>query len=230
MFVSHGLECHRICHSAFGIESQLIDCLCTTQQEAETRMFLHVNHISDNGFSKLIVESADTDVEMLAIYFQNFIAAHYYILRGTKNKTRFIDIKEISGSLGPERCKALPGLHALMGCESKSAFVGKGKQAAFKIMHRSEENQSALQHLGESFEMAKEVYMKLERFVCQLYGKTSRDVNDLCYKLFCIKGLQSQQLRRANYQTAIWKRSLESHPEIPSSAENGWNIVNELNS
>ena len=61
-------------------------------------------------------------------------------------------------------------------------------------MHRSEENQSGLQHLGESFELAEEVYTKLEKFVCQLYGKASRDVNDLRYKLFCRKGLQSQQL------------------------------------
>ena len=87
LFVSHGSECHRICHSAFGVESQLVDCLCTTQEEADTRMFLHVNHISDSGFSKLIVKSADTDVEMLAIYFQNFIAAHCCILRVTKYKT-----------------------------------------------------------------------------------------------------------------------------------------------
>ena len=105
-------------------------------------------------------------------------------------------------------------------------------------MHRSEENQSALQHLGESFELAEEVFAKLERFVCQLYGKASRDVNDLRYKLFCTKGFESQQLPptrdglpkhicRANYQAAIWKRSLESHHEIPSPAENGWKIVNE---
>ena len=112
LFVSYGLECHRICHSAFGIESQFVDCLCTTEEVADTRMFLHVNHISDNGFSKLIVKSVDTDVEMLAIYFQNFIASHWYILRSIKNKTCFIDIKSISDSLEPQRCKSLPGPHA----------------------------------------------------------------------------------------------------------------------
>ena len=31
LFGSHGSECHRICHSAFEIQSQLVDCLCTTQ-------------------------------------------------------------------------------------------------------------------------------------------------------------------------------------------------------
>ena len=84
-----------------------------------TGNFVHINHISDN----------------LAIYFQNFIAAHCYILRGTKNITCFIDIKAISDSLSPERCKALPGLHALTGCNFRSAIVGKDKQqAAFEIM------------------------------------------------------------------------------------------------
>ena len=102
----------------------------------------------------------------------------------------------------------------------------KSKLAAVKIIHRS-----------ESFELAEKVYMKLERFVCQLYGKTSRDINDLCHKLFFAKGLLSQQFppardalrkhtRRAKYQAAIWKRSLESHLEIPCSAENGWKLVN----
>ena len=90
LFVSHGSEYHRICHSAFLIESKLVDCLCAVQEEPDTRMFLYVNHISDNGFSKLIVKSADTDVEMLAVYFQNFIAAHCYILRGTEKPASLI--------------------------------------------------------------------------------------------------------------------------------------------
>ena len=112
--------------------------------------------------SKLIVKSADTDVEMLAIYFENFIAAHciYYGVQKIEPASLFIDTKAISDSLGPDGCKVLPGPHALTRCDSTSAFVGKGKQAAFKIMHRSEENQSALQHLGESFELAEEVYWK----------------------------------------------------------------------
>ena len=84
LFVSHESECHRICHSAFGIESQLVDCLRTTQEEADTRMFLHVNNISDNGFSKLIVKSTDTDAEMLAIYFQKFRCCSLLYITGHK--------------------------------------------------------------------------------------------------------------------------------------------------
>ena len=109
-------------------------------------MFLHVNHISENGFSKLIVKSADTDVEIFAIYFQNFIAAHYYIsyIYGVqKIKPASLILKQFLTVWGLKDANHYQDLHALTGCDSTSAFVGKGKQAAFKIMHRSEENQSA---------------------------------------------------------------------------------------
>ena len=90
-------------------------------------MFLHINHISDNGFSKLIIKSAHTDVEMLAIYLQNFIAALCCILGVQKIKPASFISKQFL-CLGPERCKTLPGIHALTGCGSTSAFVGKSRQ------------------------------------------------------------------------------------------------------
>ena len=139
LFVSHESECHRICHSAFGIESQLVDCLRTTQEEADTRMFLHVNNISDNGFSKLIVKSTDTDACNLLSKISLLLIVIYYGAQKIKPASliskRFLTVWGLKDAI-----KALPGLHALTGCDSISAFVGKGKQAAFKIMHRSEEN------------------------------------------------------------------------------------------
>ena len=38
----------------------------------------------------------------------------------------------IGQSLGEYVCKALPGMYALTGCDSTSAFVGKGKMQAFR--------------------------------------------------------------------------------------------------
>ena len=37
----------------------------------------------------------------------------------------------IGQSLGEDVCKALPGMHALTGCNSTSVFVGKGIRQAF---------------------------------------------------------------------------------------------------
>lgn len=65
----------------------------------------------------------------------------------------------------------------------------------------------------------------------------TKDVNVLRYCLFCAKkgDLDSNQLapfvdtlrkhcERANYQAAIWRRSLQSHPQIPSPAGHGWSL------
>ena len=37
----------------------------------------------------------------------------------------------IGQSVGEDVCKALPGMHALTGCDSTIAFVGKGKRQPF---------------------------------------------------------------------------------------------------
>ena len=75
--------------------------------------------------------------------------------------------------------------------------------------------------------------------MCHLYQSKARtsDVNDLRCKLFCAKKgeVESWQLppcaaalrqhsERANYQAGIWKRCLESCPDIPSPAGHGWCI------
>ena len=63
----------------------------------------------------------------------------------------------------------------------------------------------------------------------------TNEVNELRYRLFCWKkvNVDSNQLPpcddslrkhglRANYQAAIWKRSLKRCPEIPSPLGCGW--------
>ena len=52
-------------------------------------------------------------------------------------------------SLGEDVCKALPGMHALTGCKSTSAFVGKSRRS---ITVESDPNLcSAMMMFGNSF-------------------------------------------------------------------------------
>ena len=63
----------------------------------------------------------------------------------------------------------------------------------------------------------------------------TEEVNDLRYQLVCMKRgeAESSQLppcrdcltmhtQRANYQAAVWRRSLDSAPEIPNPIDHGW--------
>ena len=83
--------------------------------------------------------------------------------------------------------------------------------------------------------MSDELFAKMERFICALYGPPEHSsVNDLRYDMFCLKAAQCSQLPptkdalqkhvlRANYQAAIWHRALCAMPEIPDPMDgHGW--------
>jgi hypothetical protein len=86
-----------------------------------------------------------------------------------------------------------------------------------------------------SFDADETLFCGREKFVCQLYGggPNQTDVNKCRYDMFCTKQSQSQSLppcqdalkkhiQRANYQAAVWRRTLEANPEIPSPEGRGW--------
>ena len=107
------------------------------------------------------------------------------------------------------------------------------------MLKSSKEVQDLFQDLGTDWELSEELFSKLNEFTCQLYGSKSPNmqVNDFRYHLFCSKKgeVESHQLppcqdsfhkhaQRANYQTAIWRRSLEKEADIPSPVGFGWKL------
>ena len=85
------------------------------------------------------------------------------------------------------------------------------------------------------------IYFKCFRislsFTCRMYSSRpgANSINELRYRLFCSKrGIIESDQRppcadclskhacRANYQTGIWRRSLENCPEIPIPLRHGW--------
>lgn len=102
--------------------------LCSNHEEADTRMLLHAQHASTNGFEKVFIKSLDTDVEVIACYHQEAITAEIIIISGTKTRSRTISITRMCEKIGIEVCRALPGVHVLTGCDTVSTFVGKGKK------------------------------------------------------------------------------------------------------
>ncbi len=72
-------------------------------------------------------------------------------------------------NVGPRVAEALPSLHAFMGCDSTSAFAGKGKLAALRLLKSEPEYQDLFKSFGSSWEVSEEMFKKLEGFKCQLY-------------------------------------------------------------
>ena len=53
-------------------------------------MFLHALHASDAAHQQILIKSSDTDIEVLACYFREYISADIFLLSGTKSRARFI--------------------------------------------------------------------------------------------------------------------------------------------
>ena len=68
-----------------------------------------------------------------------------------------------------------------------------------------------------------------------MYGQKSTSVDEACHGLFCLTGKGDFQLppnrdslvlhsQRANYQAAIWRRSLVARQAVPSPVGHGWKL------
>ena len=62
----------------FSIVKMSIPELCSTHEEADTRLLLHAAHASRQGFANVVIRSPDTDVAVLALSFSADIAAHLF--------------------------------------------------------------------------------------------------------------------------------------------------------
>ena len=225
-----------------------IEQLRSNQEEADTRMFLHLID-GCRTYNNFVIHTPDTDVFMIAFAVSEMTQASIYVKTGCKEKTRIIGINAIKQSLKvkfipkdvsmTEFTNALLSLHAFTGCDTVSAFTGKGKLKAMKVMCADASFVHLFTSLGNQWDLQETQMLKIEEFVCKLYGYTMNDVNLLRYKIFCSKkgNIDCEKLPpcfsslyqhslRANYQSRIWKLCTESNPIIPSPNSNGWKLEN----
>ena len=234
------VTCGRECFEITSGGSRLVPELCSSQEEADTRIFLHAAHAAREGYGAVVIASEDSDVTILGLSLQDKIPSTIYQRMKARGHAKIFNISEMAEAWSPLR-SAMVGIHAFTGCDTVSAFAGKGKISALKLIATSEEWHQAFADLGKQWEVPEELYQKLEAFTCIWYGaKATTSINDLRYNIFCAKKgeIESHQLppckdtlykhiKRANYQAAIWKRSLERAPAVPSPVGRGWLLSNE---
>ena len=86
----------------------------------------------------------------------------------------------------PKKCEALLGLHAFTGCDTVSAFAGKGKIAGLNLLGKGMHLET-LQSFGSEWHISADLVSRLEEFTCQLYSTHTniKKVNDMRFNLFC---------------------------------------------
>ena len=99
-----------------------------SHEEADTRLLLHVAQGIRCDFDKVIIRTVDTDVVILSTAnFHQLCPTELWISFGAGKHHRYIPAHQIAVNLGEEKCRALTFFHAFTGCDTVSAFFGKGK-------------------------------------------------------------------------------------------------------
>ena len=110
-----------------------------SQEEADTRMFLHVADAIQSGFTgfrKVVVCTVDTDVLVLAVTLldkpQTLTEGrvHLWVTFVTGMNLRYLAARDIARSFVNGAALALHAFHTFNGCDTVSCFHGEGKKKA----------------------------------------------------------------------------------------------------
>ena len=111
--------------------TDLSDLSPCPQEEADTRMMLHLCHAADQGHTKAYLRTVDSDVVVLSIFFHSLGLSELWIGFGSGKTYKDIPIHHIAEMLGMQRCQALLFCHAFTGCDVVSSMMGIGKKTAW---------------------------------------------------------------------------------------------------
>ena len=203
-----------MCHALRPTDNEIhvvpVPNLRCDHEEGDTRMLLHAHYVADHTCQLLFHT-------------------------GTGTKIRTIDVQLVRKQLGDEILHAMLGLHALSGCDSVSGFYGKVKGA--KLLFTEKTYQETFGELGMQHDLSENLFNEVQKYVCHLYGQADCiDVNTARYNLFRLgkhsdellpptKDSLKKQVMRANYQAAVWRRSLEQLQDLPTPVGKGWKLT-----
>ncbi|ELU07992.1 hypothetical protein CAPTEDRAFT_216620 [Capitella teleta] len=207
-----------------------------THEEADTRVILHLHDAVQKGLKTAMIRTVDTDVVIIAASaFTTIKPAKLWIAFGSGRNFRHLPVHEIVNCLGFSRCSSLPLFHAMTGCDTVSAFYGRGKRTAWETWQSYPEVTEAFQKCVSSDTVSKTCMSLLERFVILLYDKSSKatDVNEARKHIFTQKARSlenipptqaalEQHVKRAVLQAKIWNNSTEAVPSAIDPSKWGW--------
>ena len=148
--------------------------------------------------------------------------------------------------------KALPGFHAISGCDATVSFLNKGKIRPFAVMGKTKKFLQAISVLSEDGNLQQNTFNDIGDFVCSLYGFPNiSSVDEARIRMFeqkyapknerdpltgitvinpslmppCQRVLQ-QNIRRADFVARAWKNAHKAMLSPGNPLDCGWILKN----
>ena len=106
-------------------------------------------------------------------------------------------IEPLWAALGPDRAKALLGLHAFSGADNNGRLARLGKPTWFQLFMEAEDDVTeALCTLCDDADMSEDLQLTLAQFVCTAYSPKGHlsSIPELRWQLFCKFMAESEKL------------------------------------
>ena len=87
MFITYRSSCKTITTYGEHLFSTEISCLASNQEEADTKMFLCIQYANSLGVESFCIDTVDSDVGILALYYSTVLEGNIYLRLGKKSKT-----------------------------------------------------------------------------------------------------------------------------------------------
>ena len=110
------ITCDEECFKIMSNTVELVPELESSQEEVDTHMMLHLAHISQYDFSCALIASIDADVTFLCLTNYHKFPMPLFQTCCSETRMKYVDIASIGNVLGRNVCEALPGMHAITGC------------------------------------------------------------------------------------------------------------------
>ena len=122
------LSTSQLIHNAFLLNS--------TAEEADQKIVRHALHCIKSMYDQIVVYSIDTDVLVLLLGYvasemENATHSFSMYFKMVSSSPKWYNICQLVEELGADVCKALPFFYCFTGCDTVSAFNGKGKCSFF---------------------------------------------------------------------------------------------------
>ena len=137
--------------------------------------------MSKEKYQKIRIHSPDSDIFFILLkYVHKMDETTLMFDTGNGNKRHLINIKDIARSYSEQSRSSLLGLHTFCGCDTTSAFKGKGHVGPNKLLKKYPRYMRPLARFGNEWDVSKSLWDELEEFTCAMYGDVWRKQILLC--------------------------------------------------
>ena len=133
-------------------ERTMLDALKSTQEETDTRVILYCLYAQDHGYKIAHVRTPDSDIFFILLHYIDRLAGITILFdTGVGKHRKLINMSEVGNAFTPEYRAALLALHAFCGCDSTSAFKGRGHIGPIKTLEKRPRFAGPLARLGDDW-------------------------------------------------------------------------------